>query len=117
MPEIRSHGGNHPHCAGVSESGEKLSEQEPIPLAYVRNREQLLELINNLAAAPPPDPVALASTVRAKLHDKYDRYLSDDLLNLAYAARALDIPGAWACLAELSSLPVPMDGDAEPTTR
>jgi ATP-dependent Lhr-like helicase len=47
--------------------------------------------------------VDLASTVRAKAHDKYDRYLSDDLLDAAYAARALDVPGAWATLAELAA--------------
>jgi ATP-dependent Lhr-like helicase len=68
---------------------------------------QLLELISEFAAGPPPDPVALASTVRAKIHDKYDRYLSDDLLDVAYAARALDVPGAWASLTELAALPAP----------
>jgi ATP-dependent helicase Lhr and Lhr-like helicase len=67
----------------------------------------LLGVVRQLAAGTAPDPVALAATVRAKLHDKYDRYLSEELLNLAYAARALDVPGAWASLAELASLPVP----------
>ncbi|MEU0156305.1 DEAD/DEAH box helicase [Micromonospora fulviviridis] len=68
---------------------------------------QLLEVIKELAVSPPPDPVALASTVRAKMHDKYDRYLGEELQNLAYAARALDVPGAWASLAELAVLPTP----------
>lgn len=68
---------------------------------------QLLDVVRKLAAEPAPDPVALAATVRAKAHDKYDRYLSEDLLDLAYAARALDVPGAWASLAELASLPSP----------
>jgi ATP-dependent Lhr-like helicase len=67
----------------------------------------LWELIQELAGCPPPDPVALATTVRAKVHDKYDRYLSDALLNVAYAARALDVPGAWATLAELAVAPGP----------
>ncbi len=67
----------------------------------------LWELIQELAACPPPDPLALATTVRAKAHDKYDRYLSDDLLDLAYAARALDVPGAWTTLAELAVPPGP----------
>lgn len=62
----------------------------------------LRELIQELAVAPPPDPLALATTIRAKVHDKYDRHLSDDLLDVAYAARALDVPGAWATLAELA---------------
>ncbi len=68
---------------------------------------QLAELIRKLAGGPPPDPVALAGTVRAKVHDKYDRYLGEELLNLAYASRALDVPGAWASLAELAALPIP----------
>ena len=67
----------------------------------------LWELIRELATCRPPDPVALAATVRAKAHDKYDRYLGDDLLNVAYAARALDVPGAWATLAELAVPPGP----------
>jgi hypothetical protein len=31
------------------------------------------------------------------------------LLNLAYAARALDVPAAWATLADLANLPRPDD--------
>lgn len=67
--------------------------------------EQLLTVVKELAAGPPPDPVALARTVRAKFHDKYDRYLGEELLDLAYAARALDVPGAMESLAELAVLP------------
>lgn len=67
-----------------------------------RTPAQVLETIAAIAAEAPPEPVAVAAGVRAKQHDKYDRYLSDDLLNLGYAARALDVPGAWACLAELA---------------
>jgi ATP-dependent Lhr-like helicase len=63
---------------------------------------RLLEILGRLAAGPAPDPVAIAATVRAKQHDKYDRYLGEGLLNLAYAARALDVPGAWACMTELA---------------
>ncbi len=63
---------------------------------------QLRELIRKLAAGPAPEPDALAATVRAKVHDKYDRYLSEEVLNRAYAARALDVPGAWATLVELT---------------
>jgi ATP-dependent Lhr-like helicase len=59
--------------------------------------------VKELAARPAPDPVSLARTVRAKVHDKYDRYLSDELLDVGYAARALDVPGAWASLAELAA--------------
>ncbi|MFC8849515.1 MULTISPECIES: DEAD/DEAH box helicase [unclassified Micromonospora] len=63
---------------------------------------RLLPVLRSLATGPAPDPVAIAAAVRAKQHDKYDRYLSEDLLNLGYAARALDVPGAWACLTDLA---------------
>jgi ATP-dependent Lhr-like helicase len=63
---------------------------------------RLLDAVTDLAAGPPPDPVAVAASVRAKQHDKYDRYLGEQLLNLGYAARALDVPGAWAVLRELA---------------
>jgi len=70
---------------------------------------RLWTLIHELAAAPQPDPLALADSVRTKARDKYDRYLGEDLLNLSYAARALDIPAAWATLADLANLPRPHD--------
>jgi ATP-dependent Lhr-like helicase len=69
----------------------------------------LWTLVQELAGAPQPDPLALAETVRAKSRDKYDRYLGEDLLNMAYAARALDVPAAWATLADLANLPRPDD--------
>jgi ATP-dependent Lhr-like helicase len=59
-------------------------------------------VITNLASGPPPDPTEIAATVRAKHHDKYDRYLGEQLLNLGYAARALDLPGAWAVFRDLA---------------
>jgi len=67
----------------------------------------LWTLIHELATAPQPDPLALADCVRAKARDKYDRYLGEELLSLAYAARALDVPAAWATLADLANLPSP----------
>jgi len=72
--------------------------------------EELWRLVRTLGAGPRPDPVWLAGTVRAKVHEKYDRYLGAELLDAAYAARALDVPGAWACLAEVSAQPAPTDG-------
>jgi ATP-dependent Lhr-like helicase len=74
----------------------------------------LWTLIRELAAASQPDPLVLADSVRAKARDKYDRYLGEELLNLAYAARALDIPAAWATLADLANLPRPYDPPRAP---
>jgi ATP-dependent Lhr-like helicase len=65
--------------------------------------DELWRLMRTLAAGPPPDPVWLAATVRAKVHEKYDRYLGAELLDVAYAARALDVAGAWACLADVGA--------------
>lgn len=67
----------------------------------------LWEVIQELASAPPPEPLALARTVRVKAHDKYDRYLGPELLDAAYAGRALDVPGAWAALADLAQFSCP----------
>lgn len=69
----------------------------------------LWTLVQELAQGPMPEPVALARTVRVKTRDKHDRYRGEELLNQAYAARALDVPGTWDLLAELSALPPPED--------
>jgi ATP-dependent Lhr-like helicase len=68
---------------------------------------ELWELVQELALAAQPDPLTLARTVRVKTRDKYDRYLGEELLDRAYAARALDVPGTWELLAELATLPPP----------
>ncbi len=67
----------------------------------------LWELIRELAAAPPPDPLALADTVANKAADKHDQYLGDTLLTASYAARSLDVPGAWSTLRQLAEAPRP----------
>jgi len=66
---------------------------------------QLASLIEELAVAAAPDPLVLARQVRSKAHEKYDRYLSEDLLDVGYAARALDVPGAWSALVEIAAFP------------
>jgi ATP-dependent Lhr-like helicase len=68
---------------------------------------ELQTLLQELATAPPPDPVELAATVAVKIAHKYDQYLSPDLLAHAYAARSLDIPNTWNALRELAELPIP----------
>jgi ATP-dependent Lhr-like helicase len=76
--------------------------QDGLALTVGCSPTRLREEIADLAAGPVPDPAATAATVRAKHHDKYDRYLSDQLLDLGYAARAFDLPGAWSVLHELT---------------
>lgn len=65
--------------------------------------DQVADTIAMLASTEEPDPVALAASVQTKEHDKYDQYLSDDLLAHAYAASSLDVPGAWDTLRHLSA--------------
>ncbi|MDN3351453.1 DEAD/DEAH box helicase [Actinomadura sp. DC4] len=60
--------------------------------------ERAVELLDELAAAPPPDPRKLAAPVLDKELDKYDEYLGEDLLTTAYAARRIDVPAAWEAL-------------------
>lgn len=47
------------------------------------------------------DPLALAACVKNKIAEKYDDLLSDELLDIAYAARSLDVDGAHDALTRL----------------
>lgn len=69
--------------------------------------KSLRQLLADLAGGPIADPYELALAVPAKAADKYDPYLSDDLLTRAYAARALDVPNAWSALRDISQLQGP----------
>lgn len=51
--------------------------------------------LRRLAEAGPFDPVDLAATVLNKQGEKYDSFLSEDLLREEYAHRVLDPEGAW----------------------
>lgn len=81
----------------------------------------VLEALATLAAAPSPDPLALAADVRTKHIEKHHVWLSDDLLAADYAAARLDVAGARGALARtlagsaaapfgFSSVPVPGAG-------
>jgi ATP-dependent Lhr-like helicase len=82
----------------VAATGPALTVQATAP-------DHLHDVIRRLAAMPQPDPVQLAGTSTDKRHDKYDGYLSQDLLDHAYAARSLDVPGTWELLLEIASSP------------
>ena len=62
--------------------------------------EAARRLLADLAASPPPDPLALAAVVENKRTEKLHPFLSDELLTADYAARALDVEGAWEALAD-----------------
>lgn len=58
----------------------------------------VLDAFGRLTASPPPDPSELARHVPNKMTEKHDIYLGEGLLNDAYAARNLDVPGAWQAM-------------------
>ncbi len=58
------------------------------------------DIAAGLVAMGPPDPAELAALVADKHRDKYDRYLSEELLVRAYAAQAVDVRGAMDFLTE-----------------
>lgn len=64
--------------------------------------EGVLIVIRQLAKQAEPEPELLAASVGNKHRDKYDEFLSDELLAKAYAAHSLDVPGAWSTLSDLS---------------
>jgi ATP-dependent Lhr-like helicase len=64
------------------------------------SRPEALARLQSLADSAP-DPLTLAAGVRNKLVEKYDDLLSEELLNIAYAARSLDVDGAWHTLSSL----------------
>lgn len=74
--------------------------------------DDLHRLVARLAGESKPTAEALAAVADGKARDKYDGYLSDELLDRAYAARAFDIDGAWDTLTMIASSP-PRAVDAE----
>jgi ATP-dependent Lhr-like helicase len=63
----------------------------------------VLDTITAVLAAPQPPPEELAASVLIKEREKYDEFLSDDLLARGYAAANLDVSGAWETLRHLAS--------------
>ncbi|WP_433784428.1 DEAD/DEAH box helicase [Actinomycetospora sp. CA-101289] len=80
------------HHAGLD------ADREGPALVVQAPEEAVRRLLDRLATAPPPDPMDLAATVPAKVEEKWDDVLSPELLDRAYAARALDVESAWVWL-------------------
>jgi ATP-dependent Lhr-like helicase len=78
---------------GHAPTGEGLA----ISVANTTPLELAAQLIVMLTG-PAPDATDLAATVRNKTAEKYDGLLPETLLDQAFAARSLDVPGAWAAL-------------------
>jgi ATP-dependent helicase Lhr and Lhr-like helicase len=65
---------------------------------------ELLMHLGELVDEGPADAVELAATVKNKVIEKCDRFLSDELLCFNYAASHLDTQKAWATLKKIVDL-------------
>jgi hypothetical protein len=63
--------------------------------------EQFLNLVEEIISDDTMNDIQLANTVANKLREKYDYYLTDNLLNAEYAARSLNIEKTKKRLSEL----------------
>ncbi|MCX6359328.1 MAG: helicase-related protein, partial [Armatimonadetes bacterium] len=68
---------------------------------------KVTEHLISIADAAPLDPAALVAAVENKMCEKHDRYLSEELLQLDYSSRFVDVPAA---LATIRGLLVPGSG-------
>lgn len=66
---------------------------------------QIERILRELAGSPMPDAEELAADVSVKEKEKHDRFLGENLLTAGYAARDLDVPGAWRALRDLTHRP------------
>lgn len=76
-------------------------ENHGIALAVQTGEERVLELLSEIVHSPVPDPAELAELVANKRTEKYDWALSDELLCLDFASRALDVHGARTAASEV----------------
>src|SRR4051812_7697333 len=64
-------------------------------------REQAMRGLAELVEQGAPEPASLAARVDNKIVEKYDEQLSEELLNEGFAARSLDVEGAWEAARQL----------------
>jgi hypothetical protein len=67
---------------------------EPLGLAVSVSEDKeaaLVTELKRLASEPPPNALELARLVENKAVEKFDMFLGDDLLNLAWARDRLDV--------------------------
>ena len=84
------------------------AELAPDPLGIVvsvpaEKETALAAELKRLASEPPPDALDLAALVKNKAVEKFDMFLGDDLLNLAWARDRLDVASLPAVAATLQT--------------
>ena len=75
----------------------KLLLDKPIEANYIYLKGMTPEDVKAILEKPKPRPEELAALVEReiKVKQKYDRFLSEELLNLEYANACLDVDKAW----------------------
>ena len=80
----------------------KMILNEGIALAVSgTSQEEVRSILQEFVAAVPPDPFELARTVANKAREKYDHFITDELLSADYAALRIDIEGALSAAKEI----------------
>ena len=89
---------------------------EGVALRFVgASFDRVLSELHALVTRGPVEAKALARTVRNKVIEKYDGYLSEDLLSAGYASSALDTAGAVLAVGEALERDSPcLDGAVYP---
>jgi len=83
-----------------------LAELEPVPMGIAvsieaAKEQELVCTLTTLAGAPPPDAIELAALVKNKEVEKFDAFLGEELLTLAWARDRLDTAFLPSLAAEL----------------
>ena len=87
--------------------GHKVA-QEGVTLVFPGRTPDLLRAeCTRLAALPPPDPIELAEHILNKKTEKFHPWLSERLLTLDAASRAMDVPGAWELVRSVAGAQAP----------
>ncbi len=60
--------------------------------------------IQKLIDKKPPDPIDLARVVDNKIAEKYDHYLSDDLMDMEFATKNFDMQKTYCVLGDIASV-------------
>jgi ATP-dependent Lhr-like helicase len=82
------------------------AQLEPTPLGLAvgvaaSREDALVRELSRLANSPPPDALELAAFVEQNVIEKFDSYLDDELLTLAFASEHLAVEGLPAIAEDL----------------
>ncbi len=77
-------------------------QQDAIALTITGvSAREIVRHLRKLSQAAPPAPIELAATVRNKVNEKHDQFLTEELLCQNYAASYLDVPKTWSVIQQI----------------